>query len=995
MTTRPLTPAERDATLPPFNDARMTATTTSAPPFSFQKANLHFFPLSADLTQLQIFCDEYLNLAPDFAYFRPAMPFVWIMVNYYPKMGLAEGNFSWTTQDEVLLTVPLEYYEVTSSGYDFKGIAQVSPFAFVDKNASQVEGREVYGWPKVQGWLTSSVSSWVKDPRASRKVFELSTHGFHKLYADQYSSALPLLSISQKAPQSLTVTPPDSDTLLNPWLNIGQAVQSYGGLATNTMNWLQTFLTGSARDRQLNSDLFSTLFAPNPAGTNPLTDLMVGNTINLKQIRDAQDPRSACYQAITNAKMEITRTRRSGLLGDADLMRGNLSGGYEVRLHSYPSIPIVETLGLELDQAATPNTPATLKPIMPFWTEVDLRYMSGENVAWRAWDGDSAPWRNNEKISVASTASDSLSTAPLSTARATYNSMAGADFQVAQNPFTFPKASIKVLPLLADPEKLKQFFNQAPTDRQLGDGHSNNLPNAWLPRSLLGQLPPEIGYFEPWGRYVYMIVNHFDRIESQANDFGNMAEDSVMFAVPVLFYKGAGADKKLLDVGYVAPYQYSNNDIAARTMRELYGTPIGAADIDTGPTPWLTSDGPFSDRVKAFELKTELVQAINEGQQFQSRTLFEVFEGHAPASNPGPNTLLATAFAEAAKDSVSSMARRQADHETEFEEALSLSVNLYAGSCVNQFSFKQLRDTEAPNNACYQALVKSTLKLDRVNHQQDLEKPIHVSMYRYPNQPIVESLGLLVESTHTNDKGTFDSLQAIRPFYLNADMRTEDSENVAWRAGSSQWRGVTTHRSDFTLSAEIKRALQSLRDQPQERLLNGVGLAQIVRDPDSETIAKSTSFQASQLEQFEPQMFFNNILSQEWGRDTQARWWQQQQQVAIISELERFIASIETGDSVDSKNQSEEHSKEIGQTLRDAKLQLYYLRRFPAQRLPTYVLRADLIGISTAAVLPIGEHVAGETNPSYWTPDNSRWSIPIRTRVDLSIQHDTRRHDKY
>src|SRR3990172_365629 len=103
----PLLALSQPESRPLFNLARGAATVTATPPFAFQGVTMRGFPLSADFQALERFCDQYLNLAPEFAAFRPSMPYVMLCVVDYGRMSLQAGNLGWTSQNEVLFSVPL------------------------------------------------------------------------------------------------------------------------------------------------------------------------------------------------------------------------------------------------------------------------------------------------------------------------------------------------------------------------------------------------------------------------------------------------------------------------------------------------------------------------------------------------------------------------------------------------------------------------------------------------------------------------------------------------------------------------------------------------------------------------------------------------------------------------------------------------------------------------------------------------------------------------
>ena len=86
--------------------------------------------------------------------------------------------------------------------------------------------------------------------------------------------------------------------------------------------------------------------------------------VSLKQYRDAVSPDRACYQAIVNAVMRITKYHGGGLL----------MGRYEVKIHDYASTPIVQELGLKL------QADGTAEPRGAYWMSFDCTYGEGENL---------------------------------------------------------------------------------------------------------------------------------------------------------------------------------------------------------------------------------------------------------------------------------------------------------------------------------------------------------------------------------------------------------------------------------------------------------------------------------------------------------------------------------------------------------------------------------------------------------------------------------------
>src|SRR5205085_10397789 len=104
----------------------------------------------------------------------------------------------------------------------------------------------------------------------------------------------------------------------------------------------------------------------------PLRPNVLANTINLKQFRQSDEPDRFCYQALTNGPMRYTALNRAGLLGEERIMMGDLTGGFSIKLHEWPSLPIIDTLGLHVHRRwrGKEANIAELKPVAPMWYDV-------------------------------------------------------------------------------------------------------------------------------------------------------------------------------------------------------------------------------------------------------------------------------------------------------------------------------------------------------------------------------------------------------------------------------------------------------------------------------------------------------------------------------------------------------------------------------------------------------------------------------------------------
>lgn len=916
----PLTEPER---LPPFNLARGAATDTAPPPFDFQGVTMRVFPLKADFLTLAKFCDNYLNLAPEFACFRPSMSFVLLCIVNYGKMSLDAGNLGWTSQNELLFSVPLEWYEPKNGSNAYKGLAQVAPFIFVDNEASQVVGREVYGWPKVQGWFTGGVDAWARHPRARRHLLGLTTNVFERLYLGERPEPRELLLVEQEPTPSFTMMPPELDGPLNPLVSAQQALVSWSSLMMRAWDMVSAMsIRGYAPiDRQTLPNLLSSA----ADSLNVFTSNLQANTINLKQFRDAVVPDEVCYQALTNARMDITQFRRGGMLGDLALLGGDLSGGFRIGLTRFESQPIIETLGLEVEgELADGETKvALLKPVLPFWQEMDLRYLKGEVICWRTKEQG---WRSEAQELVPA------SHVPVEPSDHLYNTTGSAGFQVVGGPYRCAGATIRVLPLPADPACLQTIC-----DGYLNGDRQPHRPN-------------DVVRFEPYGRYVYLVISSFDSMRSESNDVGCWGDRQVQFAVPVRWYqaagKGAERTENLASIGFFSPFMYAHSAIGLVTGREVNGWPTCEAEIASPPTAWLNETGPFAEACSLLQLSTAVFPALGMGRKSEWRQLIEVLDGNVIGAGEGADwDHVADTWGRDVKADLESQARRADASPIAFANMRALAIEVLCnGAPFNQLSLKQFRDTAEPTRACYQSLVRSRTVIERLHDLREIERPLHVKIHRYPTQPIVAMLGLTVQSRETTPEGTVDCLQPLRPFYMRADIKTDIPENISVRAGSDRWYapGVRAVEPPYFLRQEptaVGRELVDRVDERHQRLRDTCLQWADATDP-ARRLGRVEAAESAQSD-IEPQMIVQATLSREWENHGDPRWLQQQ-----IRERERASGA---GVGV-----------MIGRRASD---------RAPDRidELPVFVVRRDSVG--TAADELFSDRVPNVgAEADYWTP---------------------------
>lgn len=189
-------------------------------------------------------------------------------------------------------------------------------------------------------------------------------------------------------------------------------------------------------------------------------------------------------------------------------------------------------------------------------------------------------------------------------------------------------------------------------------------------------------------------------------------------------------------------------------------------------------------------LTTDVLPALNVGTEVERRLLMEVFHGHPADWDDGETwRSMAARWAPRLFEDFAAKRRLAAEHGEALDDTRALLLEVLChGEPVNEFSLKQFRDSDEPDRACYQAIVRSRERIEKVFDIREIDsRPLHVGIHRYPTQPIVDTLGLQVK--HTDDSGatSVDYLQPIRPFWMRVSLTADASEELFFRAGSETW----------------------------------------------------------------------------------------------------------------------------------------------------------------------------------------------------------------
>lgn len=757
--------------------------------------SFQIYPLVASMARLTAFCDLYLNFMYDNDrppyFFRPALPYVLLQIIDYGRMAIEWQNEGWFGAKELCFTIPLERYRRHGNEIVFMDFATITPFIFADNTLSVRNGREVYGWPKIAMRMDRLAPQL--DPLKMTPIISLHLEVPGSPQMRKSDELVPFLDVVREAGpfQSLRRSSSDfftagTNALAGSTSFLSDAVRSLGDLGNSRareisdlgylqaasdmgFEYLRTIAPGLTGDRR------NALYPQHIGYT--------GNVINLKQFRDAQEPNTACYQAITLSKMTLERINDAGLL--LDVKAGDPpSGRYLLRLFHLAMQPIVETLGLEVagQMSVNDRDAALLEPQFPFWMNADLSYGQGDTLCWRSrcsgWSEDVAcpkpPPPDPAHLGIP------------------YVPLGSGALQEIAGPFTFPELTIRVLPMIADEAALAIYCKT-----YLKVKGQEDIPFT----------------FEPWGRHVYLLAATYDRLTASLNAAGLAADREVAIVIPVKVKKNG----QPFGLALLPAYTFVGSQVSAITDREVYGRPTLLSRISSPPSTWLDFvKSPETLFQPVLEIWTNLLPSNYIGAEVSERMVLEIGRGQLPASSAHEDDQLLTWGHALLLDYRSKVAESIVNDGDDLDEARSaiLSV-LFSDSPICSVALKQFMDAGNLLKACFQALVRHDRSIECLYEIGEFLHPLHVSIPKYDTLPIVDKLGLVVKSTgvewdpEVGDIAT-DYIEPTRPFWIKVGMSGKKSENLCLRAGTEEpWhtnkccKGVPDKETDETAALRL------------------------------------------------------------------------------------------------------------------------------------------------------------------------------------------------
>lgn len=300
-------------------------------------------------------------------------------------------------------------------------------------------------------------------------------------------------------------------------------------------------------------------------------------------------------------------------------------------------------------------------------------------------------------------------------------------------PFAFNGLGIRSFPLRADGQKL-----QAICDKFLNIASSDEL-GFW---------------FRPLAPLVFMQVSTYPFMASLApafRDMGYFAENELSINLLVVKWTKELGIEVPTELAYFLPYCFVDSSWAMATGREVLGFPKAYSWLQIPPNigapyPTTVETMVFTEYSPQTKLSREpLIRIDGQPEQIDATPMSWPLGAIADQFGHGGHHPL--------------------------EEALMKLVNdLVAGDEIGIVQLKQFRDAANPVNACYQAVVRSQMKLVDLKGIGQLPET-QVTLNPYASLPIADVLGIEMSSSN-------QTRPPVVPFWMEFDCTVQDVENL-------------------------------------------------------------------------------------------------------------------------------------------------------------------------------------------------------------------------
>jgi hypothetical protein len=389
----PVHGAVADARGPEFNSAVTSAVEAIAGPFQFSGTTVRVLPLLAKREQLATFLKEFVNGVLDSpivredgtpiddrfrlaVWSRPSakvnrggaiggeFAYVYLAVSSFENVTSKSNNVGDWAKYELSFMIPVEWQRLVNGTWQVEGVGVVPAVTLVDDSVAAISRFEVQGIEARTANFVRPESIWLSEEEAhvNRKetLLRVDAEVWPAFGAGRKAKIQPLIEIGR-----------------------GDADVGLGGedASATSFEWAETLRVELGTKKGIKAR-----FPDECKVARALALEVLGNhapiaQYTLKQFRDVTDPVKACYQSL----VRVPRVFKNVL--DVCEIEETLV----VRIHDYPSLKIVESLGIVAPTVEGDGRGVvhTAQAIRPFFIRATVDEPLAEELLSRA---GTAPW---------------------------------------------------------------------------------------------------------------------------------------------------------------------------------------------------------------------------------------------------------------------------------------------------------------------------------------------------------------------------------------------------------------------------------------------------------------------------------------------------------------------------------------------------------------------------------------------------------------------------
>lgn len=340
-------------------------------------------------------------------------------------------------------------------------------------------------------------------------------------------------------------------------------------------------------------------------------------------------------------------------------------------------------------------------------------------------------------------------------------------------------------------------------------------------------LVPEQVSFRPAAPYVMLSLLHYRRMSYRSPasaHHGWVSQNEVLFGVPLDWGRLEHGRWRAMGSAIATPFVLVDQPRSTEIGREVYGWPKQPAELRRELSAWTTASP--AEREHVVTVAAETFAAPYTGERPSRVALVDIDRAsssgagagpwRAPLGLPSPWWGVSTLWSEAMRLWSSAAARGPA---IDLPALLRTAGLVFGGpsAAFHTANLKQVRCVEDPAAAAYQAITLAPMRLTAL-HRAGLLGEARVALgdpaggyrihvHRHPLFPIVETLGLVVESELPGPRRApagvapadhreprVATLAPVMPFWLEVDLEYGRGAAVWWRSPhvrDGAWHGRT------------------------------------------------------------------------------------------------------------------------------------------------------------------------------------------------------------